>query len=257
MIAPSWQETLGRLHSADTVGELWAVLIGWHGFRSTAQWDEPYALFCRFHEHDRDGAVITAALLCTDHRWRRAAHRLIEHLAGSGLLDGPDLDQLADWFLGEELLVAVPVESTDRDELAVARSVWPPLRRWAAQHIVRRTPDRWSDLSELARSIRAVDGAAIAAGVMDAADHLPRHDAKAAVAMGVVWGSGTVRLAALDAFADLHGLDAARALAAGDRSARVRAWADDHDNPPPPTDVTADTEAVVPNASASEQATLF
>lgn len=257
MITPSWAETLDRLHRADSVGELWAVLVAWHGIRSTAQWDEPYALFRRFHEDDRDDAVITAALLCTDHRWRRAAHRLIDQLASSEFLNQTDLDELADWFLKEELLVSVASDANRAAEVDVARTVWPPLRRWAARHTVQRTSARWRRLMDLARSFPSADCAAIAAGVMDAAGHLTRTDAEAAVAIGVDWGSDVVRLAALRAFADLHGLDAAREVAASDRSAKVRAWADDHPDASPHSEQTTITVPGVRNDSTGDQATLF
>lgn len=254
---PSRADTLDRLHRADSVGELWAVLVTWHGIRSTAQWDEPYALFRRFHDDDRDDAVVTAALLCTDHRWRRAAHRLIDQLASSGFLDETGLDELADWFLQEELLMSVAGDTTEEDDVEAARRVWPPLRRWAARHTVQRTPDRWTHLMDLARTFPPADGGAIAAGVMDAAGHLPRTDAEAVVAIGVDWGSDVVRLAALRAFADLHGLDAAREVASSDRSAKVRARADDHAAASPHSGETTITVPGVRNESSGDQATLF
>lgn len=86
MIVPSWDETLLDLHRAETVVELWSVLVVWHGIRSCAAWEEPYALFRRFHESEPNGAVVTAALLCTDHRFlRRSTVSLVDRFGGFGL----------------------------------------------------------------------------------------------------------------------------------------------------------------------------
>lgn len=90
---PSWQETMVELHRADSVEQLWTVLVTPHGIRSSAMWEEPYGLFRRFHEDDSENAEMTAALLCTDHRWRNGTHLLIDHLtfgASIGRCPGPD-----------------------------------------------------------------------------------------------------------------------------------------------------------------------
>ena len=76
---PSWQETFLALHRAATLEELWTVLLGPHGIRSSSAWEEPFALFRRFHADDSEHAATTVALLCTDHRWRKGTNRLIEH----------------------------------------------------------------------------------------------------------------------------------------------------------------------------------
>lgn len=256
MIAPSWHETLFELHRAESREELWAVLVLPHGIRSTAAWEEPYSLFSRLHEHDAEGAVTTAALLCTDHRWRKGARLLVEHLASSGLIKASGLDRLGEWFLLDMLLVSVSGADFDGDEIEIGtaaegdhpptarstmaapheqehrhgevgfyRGIWPPLRRWAARHAVHRTPDRWRELVAVAQELPSRDGAAVAAGIMDAAGHIVTSRRAAVLEVGLGWGSGTVRLAALPGVADLHGPNAARARAARDPSAKVRAWA--------------------------------
>ena len=251
VIVPSWDETLLDLHRAETVVELWSVLVVWHGIRSCAAWEEPYALFRRFHESEPNGAVVTAALLCTDHRWRKGSHLLVEHLADSGLIDEDDLGQLAEWFLGDQLLVPLPAGMFDGIEIMladdpdgntrpvganapsahdddmepiIARPIWPPLRRWAANRVVGHAPERWRALLNSSRSLPSRDGVAIAAGVMDAAASIPQPERAEALGAGLEWGSGTVRLAALPGFSDLRGIEDARARAAGDASAKVRAW---------------------------------
>lgn len=67
---PSWQETFLALHRAATLEELRTVLLVPHSNRSSSAWEEPFALFRRFHADDAEHAAITVALLCTDHRWR-------------------------------------------------------------------------------------------------------------------------------------------------------------------------------------------
>jgi len=254
MIVPSWQESLVALLSAETVEELWTVLLVPHSIRSSSGWDEPFELFRHFHREDASDAAMTALLLCTDHRWRKAAHRLINELARSGMLDEPALDDLAESFLRPEIIVSAPRELFDghpviftkpdtestlnvvalaprvsrgrgaTDGALVRRGVWPPLRRWAAAHQVRCEAGRWRPLLAMADSAPSRDAAAIAAGVMDAATSIERDDRAEAVEIGLTWGSGTVRLAALPALADLAGDEAATRRAIDDPAAKVRAW---------------------------------
>ncbi len=162
MPGPNWLDTFHDLHAASSVEELWSVLLSWHGIRSSTQWEEPYVLFRRFHAEEPAGAVITAALLCTDHRWRKAGHHpdLIARIIASGLLPAADELQLAEWFtaptLGVELEAAevasvdepvdlgaspVTVPVGDPDVSVVERSIWPPLRRWAAARLVAQDPE--------------------------------------------------------------------------------------------------------------------
>jgi hypothetical protein len=251
MISPTWEETLLELHRAETVAELWTVLLAPHGIRGSALWEEPLGLFRKFHENETDGVALTAALLCTDYRWRKGARLVVEQLATSGLLDGDALDELAEWFLRDELAVSVAWDRFDGayvvigeepgtvdgrmtasvvpdgvvNELMVARRIWPPLRRWAATHTVKTAPERWRELLDAARALPARDGAATAAGVMDAAGQVRVAERSEVLAAGLGWGSGTVRLAALPSLAELEGLDAAQTRAASDGSAKVRAWA--------------------------------
>ena len=226
MITPTWIETFQELHSATTPPELWGVLISWHGIRSSSVWDEPFALFTRFHRDDATDAVVTAALLCTDHRWGKASHHLIHHICDSGLLAAPQIDELAEWFLLDtfEIEITLGPDPSSGATSIVRRPLWPPLRRWAARHLIQRSPLRWRELLELAEALPSRDGAAVAAGVMDGADHIPAADLPAVVALGLAAGSGIVRLAALPLLTTLKGIDAALARARSDSSAKVRAW---------------------------------
>ena len=249
VINPTWMETFLDLHRARTAPELWGVLVSWHGIRSSSAWEEPFSLFERLHRDDPADAIVTAALLCTDHRWRTASHQLIRRITDSGLLAAGPLDELAEWFLLEKFEIEVapgpdpsgarrskshrrpgghPARELqvpgDRAGSTVRRPTWPPLRRWAARHLVQRSPERWRDLFAFAGTLPSRDGAAVAAGVMDATNHLPSSDRSAAVALGLTSGSGTVRLAALPALATLQGDDAALTRARSDTSATVRDW---------------------------------
>ncbi len=249
VITPTWIETFQELHSATTARELWGVLVSWHGIRSSSAWEEPFVLFTRFHRDDGADAVVTAALLCTDHRWGKASRHLIQHICASGVLAAPQIDELAEWFLletfeieimlgpdpnGVELPaprhasggriapdVGMPEGSTTS---IVCRPLWPPLRRWAARHLMQGSPLLWRELLELAEALPSRDGAAVAAGVMDAASHIPTVEQPAAIALGLASGSGIVRLAALHALEMLEGVDAALTRARSDASAKVRAW---------------------------------
>lgn len=176
---PSWGETLHDLQSASSAEELWGVLLAPHGIRTSSIWEEPYLLFMRLHRHHSTDADMTAALLCTDYRWRNASHHLIDRLASSGVLNDDRLDALADWFSGEafEISIETPDLHRPQDAATIRRPIWPPLRRWAARHQVERDPERWRD-------------------VMDAAYLVPPLDIAALTEIGLSHGSGTERCGA-------------------------------------------------------------
>ncbi len=225
-LIPSWAETFDDLQSASTAEELWVVLIRWHGMRASSVWEEPYLLFMRFHRHDSTDADMTAALLCTDHRWRNAAHHLIARLTDSGVLDSEQLDQLADWFSGEAFEISLETsDARGRGRASVVRrSIWPPLRRWAGKHHVARRPEHWRDVIDASTALPSRDAAATVLGVLDAADHVAPEQHAVLAEIGLNHGSGSVRLATLPILAATSGSDAALDVARRDRSAKVRAW---------------------------------
>ena len=254
-LTPNWVETFHDLQSTSTVEGLWGVLVAWHGIRGSSGWDEPYRLFMRFHRHDSTNAEVTAALLCTDYRWRTATRHLIDRLAASGVLDDERLDELADWFSGEACEISIETPDAQRPDGAatVRRPIWPPLRRWAARHQVERHPERWRDVIDASAALSSRDAAATVAGVMDAADHVPPDDRPALAQIGVRHGSGTVRLAALPILASTAGTQAAISAAQRDPSAKVRAWTprsspsgsgpSEHDPPASSASATSDSPA--------------
>lgn len=225
-LIPSWVETFEDLQSASTVEELWAVLLEWHGIRGSSVCEEPYLFFMRFHRHDLTNADMTAALLCTDYRWRNVAHHLIARLGDSGVLDGEQLDELADWFSGEAFEISLETSGAGHRNRAstLQRPIWPPLRRWAAKHEVARRPERWRDVIDASTRLPSRDAAATVAGVMAAADHIPADQRAELAEMGVNHGSGVVRLAALPVLAATSGTEVAMSVARRDPSAKVRAW---------------------------------
>jgi len=250
-LSPSWVETFEDLQSALTVEELWAVLLEWHGIRGSSVWEEPYTLFMRFHRNDSTDADKTAALLCTDYRWRNAAHHLIARLADAGVLDSEQLDELADWFSGEAFEISVDTSGGHRDRSStVRRPIWPPLRRWAAEHEVSRRPERWRDVIEASRALPSRDGAATVAGVMAAVDNVPQDQHTELAELGTNHGSGTVRLAALPILAASCGTDVAIEVARRDPSAKVRAWK------PTPAGSERSPSGGRPSADAVESSTV-
>jgi hypothetical protein len=249
MIIPTWIETSAELRSATTAPELWSVLVSWHGIRSSSVWEEPFSLLARVHRDNPAHGEVTAALLCTDHRWGKASHHLIHRVCDSGLLGEPQIDELAEWFVGERFEIevvpgpdltgagspafrhapggrgAAPISVSAASAMSIVRRpIWPPLRRWAARHLVGRSPVRWRELIAVAETLPSRDGAALAAGVMDAASYIPPAEQPAAISFGLASGSGIVRLAALPALAMLEGVDVALARARSDASAKIRAW---------------------------------
>jgi hypothetical protein len=187
-------------------------------------------------------------LLCTDHRWRKASHHLVVRLVESDVLSDTEVEELAEWFVGGAIGVEVEVtepaavEVMAADQLVdgggdepkegggaaahgmIERPIWPALRRWGSALLVTRDPGRWRGLLDAAKALPSRDGDALAAGVMDASAHIPTRDRSDALAEGLAWGSGIVRLAALPGLAAVRGSEAALARAAGDPSAKVRAW---------------------------------
>lgn len=250
-LIPSWIETFEDLHSASTVEDLWGVLLAWHGIRSSSVWEEPYVLFIRFHRHDSTNADVTAALLCSDHRWRKAAHHLIDRLTTSDVLDDEQLDRLADWFTGDgfETQLETADDRQRNGTSTVRRPIWPPLRRWAARRAVVRHPERWRALIDASTMLPSRDAVATVAGVMDAAEHIPLDQRAILAEVGLNHGSGTVRLAALPILVATAGTDAAVAAARRDPSAKVRAWK------PNSSDIAQSPEVTAPPSGEAERST--
>ena len=59
------------------------------------------------------------------------------------------------------------------DQWLSAREIRPPLRRWAAERLVRADPGIWGAMVVRARELDSKNGAAVTRGVLDAIDTLP------------------------------------------------------------------------------------
>ena len=110
------------------------------------------------------------------------------------MLSGPDLDELAESLLSDEVVAVFPLawisgqwlelgiaDGTTRtvqvSDEAVARDerrVEPPLRRWAAARALRNDPGRLEDLLERADGMPPRHRDTLLHGLLDAADGLER-----------------------------------------------------------------------------------
>lgn len=93
----------------------------------------------------------------------------------------------------------------------------------AAASALRRDPGRFATIRARAQTLGGQDGAAISSGLLDAIEALDADTALKAIAFGLDWPLGSVRLLALDLLA-ARDLVAARRRAATDPDRRVRAW---------------------------------
>lgn len=162
---------------------------------------EPGCLFRHYHETEKHGAATTAFLLVTDGRWRNATGRIMDTIATSGLIGDEDLDLLAQSFLAAErclywqgpegwfddTIEIVLEDKTDKGSMpadtgsaasnsgpiVIAREIRPPLRRWAAAHLVARDPAIWPSVLRRTEELDARNAAAVMRGLLDAIASLP------------------------------------------------------------------------------------
>jgi len=192
-------------------------------------WDTfgAWCVFHRFHEHDPDGAVTTAALLVTDPRWRSGAGRLMSQIADAGLVPDEELELLAEtfvaagpqvywpvppeWFTGPEIVIDLgadggpggddePVDRAvaedDDRPVVVGRQVLAPLRRWAAARLLGSAPGRWSALVARAKEMDSKSGSAIMRGLIDAGEVLSPEVRRVLASLATAWPNKGVREAA-------------------------------------------------------------
>lgn len=191
------------------------------------------------------GDGLVALLLCTCHRWDRATGRLIADIESSDAVSEPELDELAETFLDDEVEIVYPFAWVSPEWLEIdlrdprkgkllridedtpahdRRRVAPPLRRWAARRVLLAAPQRLDELLAVARRIDPQAQGALILGMLDAAPRLTEDGRRKLVRVGLATGMARVRCAALDLLGELDGVDAALARACSDRDARVRAW---------------------------------
>jgi len=230
--------------------ELWRLLVTVPGGPELAPTVAVDA-FRRLHEAGQPGRVDSALLLSTDWRWRRTSARVLAGILETGILDEVDQDRLAEDLLWSDKVPYVhplgwigasftefeivaprqqrsPRQRTARVDPSTPvtreRSVWPPLRSWAAERVLVRDRAAPAHVLERARELPARDGAAVVTGAVHAADDLDPEEARTVVDVALRWGHKTPRKAALERMIASGDADRAQALAANDPDASIRGW---------------------------------
>lgn len=264
------------LWSAETADDLHRVLALYPPVRPSSDAFEPFLLLQKHHEFETSTSAVTAMLLVTDRRWRGGVGKLVHRIAESEILDEEQLDLIAQTFLaaddavywqvpdewfGEDVIVidlGDDVTGVDQDESApdgpalVRREVAPPLRRWAAAHVVARDSSAWSSVLARARVLDARAGAAVAAGILDAVESLLPKVQDLLIGEATRWPNQAVRQLGLALIAERQGSDAAYALARDDPNARIRAWAVSLMTPSPSRDAPVTAGAHRPATAEGE-----
>lgn len=273
------------LWSAPTGDALHRVLVLHQLIRSSADAHEPFMLLQKHHETEPATSLVTALLLLTDMRWRKGASHLVRRIADCGILDAEQLDVLSrsflmaddalywqvpdEWLSGHEIAIALDDPALDDDApddtvtdedgpMVTRREVFPPLRRWAAAHLVTERPAAWASLLARARELDARSGAAVAAGLLDQIDVLTPDAQDFLVEEMTSWPDKTVRRLALGFIAERDGAEAACRLGRDDPNAQIRSWAASLLDPsPPPGRGTSTGRATMPGAERGEMPALF
>ncbi len=250
---PPWQEgqlpdedhALAELSAIEEADELCRRLLEspW-GWGHSSRCAEAVDLLASVHGTGTLPDAFLAMLLCTCDRWGRVTAKLIGAVEASGALTDADLDELAESFLGEEVVIEYPflwacprgldLASSeegepgfviDDDTMAqTRRRPEPPLRRWAAARVLQSDPGRLDDLLTSTSSLPPRHRDAALQGLLDAADALEEGDRRQLLRRGLRCGVGSVRRSALDRLCELDGADAALRRARADANRAVRAW---------------------------------
>ena len=249
---PPWQEepfpdedhALAELSALEDADELCRRLLesAW-GWGHSSRCAEAVDLLATVHGTGTLPDAFLAMLLCTCDRWGRVTAKLIAAIEASGILTSADLDELAESFLSEEVVIEYPflwacprgldLGSSDQaaglvvDEDTMAetrRHPEPPLRRWAAARALRGNPGRLDDLLASTGSLPARHREATLHGLLDTADALEEDDRRRLVRRGLRCSVGSVRRTALDRLCELDGPDVALRRARADANRAVRAW---------------------------------
>ncbi|UNX55556.1 hypothetical protein MF406_04655 [Georgenia sp. TF02-10] len=229
--------------------QLWRLLVWGNGSEH-----EPriaVEAFRRLHGAGKPHPFDSALLLLTDWRWRRTSARVLAGVLESGLLEDAEQDLLADEFLWQDEVRYVhpsgwfgeafiehemgPSDQTPAPPREIRidpatpvtnrREVRPPLRTWAARRCLVRRRSSVADVLRRARALPARDGAAVVTGAVHAVGALDAGSVRTVIDAALGWPHQGPRLAALKHLAEHGEADRARALAAGDPNASIRAWA--------------------------------
>jgi hypothetical protein len=98
-----------ELAAARDFDELCRLLVQspW-GWGSSARHGEAVSLLCGLRGGTLPGSLV-ALLLCTCRRWDRVTVKLIAAVEDCGVLSGPDLDELAESLLSDQVVAAFPL----------------------------------------------------------------------------------------------------------------------------------------------------
>jgi hypothetical protein len=191
------------------------------------------------------GEGLIALLLCTCRRWDRVTGRLVAGIEASGSVSEPELDELAETFLGDEVGIVYPLAWVSPEWLEIdlsdprnakrlrvdehtpardKRRIAPPLRRWAARRVLCAAPPRFDKLLGVAGRLDPHGRGALILGMVDASSQLSEDARRTLARVALDTGMARVRCAALDLVCELDGTDVAFERARSDRDAKVRAW---------------------------------
>jgi hypothetical protein len=249
------------LRGAATAPELWRRLLLFDTLTPSSDLGDAEDALRRLHSDGQPRAATTALVLLTSWRWRRRRDQLLRRLLATGVMDDADLDEIAEvGLLRDEVLFVlpaavfsgVPIVLPVPDEAApnpvepdlvdlrevlpvrVGRPLAPPLRRWAAGHLLQRDPHRLDEIRQRIRCLGARDAAAAMGGVLDAIEVLTSEQADEVVRDALDWPHKSVRSRALRLLATGGHPDEAVARAQRDPDASIRAAAPQLLTPPTP-----------------------
>jgi hypothetical protein len=248
-----------NLWLAECADDLRRVLVLHPPIRQSTDAGEALWLLAKFRATEPDTIVQTAVLLLTDPRWRGACGQVVRGIESRDLLDDEQLDLLArtflaaddavywavpdEWFEGGAVIVLDDegrVEDIDPDDVdpdgaetdgpeigptVARREVHPPLRRWAAERVVRGDPSFWPGVMKRSDELGGRRGAFVALGLLDALEILPDATQNLLVERATRARDQAARLAGYERLAVRAGAEIARERAKRDPSAKVRAWA--------------------------------
>jgi hypothetical protein len=226
---------------ASTPDELWRWLV-LHPNATPANlaWNAVSA-FKRVHATNRDEALQTASLLCTDRRWRRITGRLIAEIEDTNMLDDDGLDRLAEDFLMMDAyawrippswlrgkVVRLAGGHRGKRMVYLDRPVATPLRRWAARRISARHPSSVAAILTRLDTLPSRDRDAVMVGLLDASPQYPEEARETLISAACEWPGGSVRWRALRLLADAGRHEKVRFRAMRDPSAKIRSWGEKH-----------------------------
>lgn len=255
---------------AGSADELHRMLVLEPSGRSIANHFEPTMLLLKHHKMEPETTLTSALLMLTDLRWKGGVGRLAGWLAGSGILDDEGLGLLARTFLLAdealywklpdhwpmiELVLSEDPESPesgadDQDRpMTVARTMFPPLRRWAAEYLAGSDPTGWAAIYSRAKKLPSKHAAAVIAGLLDACGNLAPATQELLTAVAVDWPDQSVRRIGYRLLAERGDPEGAYRLASTDPSATVRSWSKVLLKPPPVERPNTEAQSTPPSKS--------